>query len=153
MSRHFLSKRDIKSLKEKISDIPVEFSELDRLEIDEGRKPVIYYYRKKPYFFENGLVIPTLYLLNTLKPTGKRITVDSGAVPHVAKGAGIFIRGIIDADPGIENGDMVYVKNEDGVFISVGISNADTATLLSKSDGEGIRNIHYIEDDVMKTST
>lgn len=152
MSRHFLSKRDIKAFREKFADIPIDFDEFNRLEIDESGKITVYYYRKRPYFFDDGRLIPTLYLLNAVKPERNRITVDKGAVPHVAKGAGIFIRGILDADPGIVKDDMLFIRNEDGVYISVGLSNTDTNTLLSKSDGEGIRNLHYLEDEIMKST-
>lgn len=150
MSRHFLSKRDIKGLREDLSDVPVNFDELESLEIEEGGSYTLYYYKRKPFFFRNRRVVPTLILINTIKPTQNRVTVDSGAVPHVAKGAGIFIRGIIEADAGIVDGSLVFVRNADGIYISVGISNTDTEGLLSKSDGEGIHNIHYLEDEIMK---
>lgn len=150
MSRHFLSKRDIKAFKDQISDLPLDFSEFQTLEIDESSKPVIYYYKKKPFFYLAERLLPTLYYVNTNRPEKNRVTVDDGAVPHVLKGAGIFIRGIVAADEGIDKGDMVFVRNLKDVYICVGISNTDTSTLLSRSDGEGIKNIHFLEDDIMK---
>lgn len=151
MSRHFLSKRDIKGIKEKLAQVPVDFSELDKLEIEEAGKLTVYYYKRKPFFYSNEILIPTLYLINTQKPTRNRVTVDDGAVPHVAKGSGIFIRGIVAADEGIQKGDMVFVKNSEGVYLSVGIANVDTEGLLSRKDGEGIMNLHFLEDEIMKS--
>lgn len=150
MSRHFLSKRDIKKIREDLESIPIGFSDIEHLEIEESGKFTVYFYKRKPFFFRTDRLIPTLFLLNTLKPEQNRITVDNGAVPHVAKGSGIFIRGITGADHDISEGDMVFVKNLDNVYISVGISNCDTETLLSKKDGEGIQNIHHLGDELMK---
>ncbi len=153
MSRHFLSKRDIKAMREDLNSIPAEFSELDRLEIEEQGKLTLYYYRRKPFFYRNEGLIPTLFMINTQKPSKNRVTVDRGAVPHVAKGAGVFIRGIIEADQGITEGDMVFVRNEDGVYIAVGFADTDTDGLLSKRDGEGIRTVHFLEDEIMREYT
>ncbi len=152
MSRHFISKRDLKKIRPRVESLHIDFTDITRLEVESRGRMTIYYFEKRPFFFEAERLIPTLFLLNAVNPNGKRVTVDDGAVPHIIKGSDIFIRGITEVDPDIVPGDMVYVRNQKGTFIAVGVASEPSEKLLSNSTGMGIRTLHYLNDRIMRES-
>ena len=146
MSKHVLSKKDLKILTEKMSNIGIDISSLNPVEIEEKKKDKIYYYSGKPIIFNN---IPTIYLLNYLKLKDRTITVDDGAVPHINNGSSLFAPGIIGMDKNIRKDDTVYIKNKEGYLIAVGISTRDGVDIMSDKKGEAAKVIHYMNDRIM----
>jgi PUA domain protein len=146
MSRHFLSKRDMKLLGERLSHEGIILESGKSIEVEELTGYSIYYVDKKPYLIDNGSLFPSLYYVNTHRPNHGNVTVDDGAVPHIINGANVFLKGIVQADDGIKKDQMVFVRDLISRYICVGISLMDTASLLSRGMGEGIRNIHHLGD-------
>ena len=147
MSRHVLSKKDYKSFMQKLQAFNIDGSSMRDIEIDSNKKNEIYYFGGKPIFY-NG--IPTLYLINYLKVRTHTITVDSGAVPHLMNGSNLFAPGIIEMDPEIRKGDMVFIKNTDGLYIAIGESNDDEKNIMSSKKAEAVTILHYLNDKIMK---
>lgn len=153
MPKHFISKKELKRLKERISQVGIDDSIFANVEVEEARDERCYFVNRKPFVYEKGSepVIPTLFLLNEAKPSEKYVGVDDGAVPHVMNGANVFAQGITEMDLGIEKGDMVFVRNKDSVYLAVGIAQKDAVEIMADKKGEAVKLLHYPDDKIFKT--
>ncbi len=106
-----------------------------------------------PMFFRyEGRYFPTVLLLLQAVPDRKYVTVDMGAVKHVLKGADVFAAGIVDADPDINEGDCVYVRDEKyRKPLAVGVALMDGKKMVSEKRGKAIRNIHHYGDKITQS--
>lgn len=150
MARHFVSKKDIKSLRETLRGIGIEFPDM-AVEVDERKGEKCYFVGGKPYVYVGSSVIPTLFLLNDLKPESMFVTVDDGAVPHIINGANVFAQGITEMDPNIEEESVVYIRNTKRQYIGVGKSKKSGKEIMEEKKGEAIILLHYPGDRIMKT--
>lgn len=150
MARHFVSKKDVKFLRETLKDLSIEFQD-SAVEVDERKGEKCYFVGGKPYVYVSSRVIPTLFLLNELKPDGMYVTVDDGAVPHIINGANVFAQGITEMDPAIDKDSVVYIRNKKNQYIGVGISERSGKEIMEDRKGEAITLIHYPGDKIMKT--
>lgn len=92
---------------------------------------------------------PFLSLRGLLKygATRRFVTVDMGAVRFVTNGADVMGPGIMDADPAIAAGDLVWVREErHGKPLAVGVALSDAATLRAKAKGKQVRTLHWVGD-------
>lgn len=153
MPKHFISKKELKGLRERIQAFGLEPDILVNVEIEEIKDERCYFVNKKPFVYEKGkeTLIPTLFLLNELKPEKGFVSVDDGAVPHILNGANVFAQGITGMDMNVATDDMVFIRNKDNVFIGVGISERDASEIMSDKKGEAIRLIHFPNDRIFKT--
>lgn len=153
MPRHFISKKELRNLRERIEPLGLDTDVLTGVEIEEIKDERCYFVDKKPFVYEKGgdTIIPILFLLNEVKPETRFVSVDDGAVPHVMNGANVFAQGITDMDMSIREGDMVFIRNKDRVFVGVGISERDAGDIMNERKGEAIRLIHYPNDRIFKT--
>ncbi|MCK5772243.1 MAG: RNA-binding protein [Thermoplasmata archaeon] len=109
-------------------------------------------------FIMNGKIIAvedpmalylTLHGVNELKPRKGWVIVDMGAIRFLANGADVMAPGIVDADLDIEEGDMVWVKDETyGKTLVVGKAIMDGPTMASGATGKAIRTMHFVGDPV-----
>ncbi len=75
------------------------------------------------------------------------VTVDMGAVRFVTNGADVMGPGIVDADPDIKPGDLVWVREERHKKpLAVGQALSDAATLQAKTKGKQIKSLHFVGD-------
>ncbi len=92
----------------------------DRVEVAEFDKTTeILLVNGKPFFIRRKeLVFPlviALYELSNeedLRKWPRRVVVDEGAVPYILNGADVMAAGITDADENINEGDFVFVVEE-----------------------------------------
>ncbi len=147
MSRHILSRKDYKIFMQKLHTFNIDGTSMADIEIDSNKKNEIYYFGGKPIFY-NG--VPTLYLINYLKVRTHTVTVDSGAVPHIMNGSNLFAPGIVEMDPDIKKGDMVFIKTIDGLYIAIGEANEDGTSIMESKKGEAVKILHYLNDKIMK---
>lgn len=83
-----------------------------------------------------------------LHPEKRVVTVDEGAVEFVTNGADVMRPGIVDADTGINNGDLVVVVEENHAKpIAVGRALTAGDDMLGES-GRVVENVHYVGDDL-----
>lgn len=79
------------------------------------------------------------------------VTVDMGAVPFVTKGADVMGPGIVDADPSIAPGDLVWVKDiKNGRPLMIGEALVSGEQMRTKSPGKAIKSIHFVADKLWK---
>ena len=147
MSKHILSKKDYRAFMEKLSAFNIDGTSMADIEVETNKKNEVYYFSSKPVFY-NGM--PTLYLINYLKIKTHNVTVDNGAVPHLMNGSNLFAPGIVDMDRNIKKGDMVFIKNMEGLYIAIGRANDSGDAIMSSRKGEAVEILHYLNDKVMK---
>ncbi|MFP4545787.1 MAG: PUA domain-containing protein, partial [Methanomassiliicoccales archaeon] len=75
------------------------------------------------------------------------VTVDMGAVPHVYNGADVMTPGIVEADPDIEEGDLVWVRDQKNRQpLAVGQALLSGEEMVRSESGKGIRTLHHVGD-------
>ena len=85
------------------------------------------------------------------KPTRRYVTVDMGAVPFVANGADVMGPGILEVDPDISEGDLVWIRDvRNKAPLAIGVSMRSAADLESKAPGKAIKTIHFVGDKLWK---
>lgn len=152
MARHFVSKKEVKSLRESLQKVGIDLPDVS-VEVDERKGEKCFYVDAKPYVLISGDIIPTLFLLNDLKPEKMYVTVDDGAVPHIINGANVFAQGITDLDMDIMEGSMVFIRNTRKQYIAVGKSTKPAVEIMENKKGEAITLLHYPGDKIMKAFT
>lgn len=101
-------------------------------------------YGGKPFLTVRGLL--------RYRPERRYVTVDMGAVPFVTNGADVMGPGIVEADPGIEEGDMVWIQDVNNrAPLAVGVSLRPAAALLAREKGKAIKMVHFVGDKLWKS--
>jgi PUA-domain protein len=79
------------------------------------------------------------------------VEVDMGAIKYVVNGADVMGPGIVDADPGITPGDMVWIRDEKNKRpLAVGEALASGADMKATRPGKAVKNILYVGDKLWK---
>jgi PUA domain protein len=92
-------------------------------------------------------VAPTCRLLLTKRPTKAHVTVDMGAVKFVNNGADVMAPGIVEADPAIQVGDLVWVRDErNKVPLAVGEALVPGTAMPRGPKGKAIKSLHHVGD-------
>jgi len=96
-------------------------------------------------------VVPTVRGLLAFPAQKRAVTVDMGAVPFVYNGADVMAPGIVDADPAIQVGDLVWVRDEKNRRpLAVGRALMDGPTMAREERGKAIETIHHVGDDLWR---
>ncbi len=96
-----------------------------------------------------GIVFPTLRGLLEHPFPERKIVVDSGAVPFVAKGADVMWPGITSISPDVRAGRPVQVVEEKyGKPLAVGIALLDAAPMQERETGKVVKTIHFVGDEI-----
>lgn len=75
------------------------------------------------------------------------VTVDMGAVKFVCNGADVMGPGIVDADPGIRPGDLVWIRDvKNRQPLAVGRAIVDAAAMGRKEKGKAVETVHHVGD-------
>ena len=91
----------------------------------------------------------TLRGILLLKPERSYVTVDMGAVKFVYNGADVMAPGIVDADPNIQEGDAVWVRDEKNLKpLAVGKALMSGEQMKTGSSGKAMKTLHYISDEI-----
>lgn len=100
------------------------------------------------FFYWEDRLVPTLHLLlkhNFLK----KLEVNMGAVPFMAKGADLMRPGIIGVDAGVSPGDIVAIVDENhNKPIAIGESLFSKEEIMGMEGGKIVMNIHHVGDNV-----
>mgnify|MGYP002738554905 CR=1 FL=1 len=126
-------------------DEPVDMAESTDFQlIFVGNEILGLVYEEKPFLTIRGML--------KYKPVKRYVTVDMGAVPFITNGADAMGPGITDADPGIEVGDMVWIRDiRNEVPLAVGVALRPAAELVGKKPGKAVTTIHYVGDRLWRT--
>ncbi len=141
MSKHYLSKKEIKGLSSSLEEIGISYPDVDKMQVEEGKNGNLYYLGRTFAGIWTDRFIPTPDFLNIVKPEVKKIVVDSGAVPHIMNGANLFSKGILSMSPDIKKGDYIFIQDESGRFLATGISSVDSDPEIRKKGGEAAKTL------------
>ena len=153
--RKRMRSKEVKALAKELEDtigVPV-FSEEDGVDMAESSDYNLIFvksdilglvYDGKPFLTIRGIL--------KYRPEKRAVTVDMGAVPYVTNGADVMGPGITDADPSIQEGDMVWIRDaRNGAHLAVGVALRTGEALASKESGKAIKTIHFVGDKLWKT--
>ncbi len=153
--RKRMRSKEVKTLADEmegIFEVPL-FSEADGVDMAESSDYQLIFvksdilglvYDGKPFLTIRGIL--------KYRPQKRSVTVDMGAVPYVTNGADVMGPGILEADPGISEGDLVWIKDvKNNVPLAVGVALRSGEELSSKQPGKAIKTIHYVGDKLWKT--
>lgn len=137
MARHMLSKKDMKIFSKNMETFGLwaGFLENAQIEVEEKKGRKCYSVGNIIIAVENKILLPSVDLLNAVKPARSVITVDKGAVPHILNGSNLFIKGVTAMDQNIEKDSIVYIKGPDNRFIAVARSEGSYETLRNMKEG------------------
>ncbi|HLE97853.1 MAG TPA: RNA-binding protein [Candidatus Thermoplasmatota archaeon] len=92
---------------------------------------------------------PTVKGLLAARPERRHVTVDMGAVKFVVNGADVMAPGIVEADPGIRPGDLVWVRDERNKQpLAVGEALLAGASMPRGPKGKAVKSLHYLGDEL-----
>jgi PUA domain protein len=152
--RKRLREKDIKALAEEVSariGVPLDW---EKRTVDSAEGPdmeAIFVDGEVQAVIIDGKAMMTVRgLLKTPSSKG-HVTVDMGAVPFVTKGADIMAPGIVEADPNIQVGDLVWVRDvKNKKPLAIGEALITGPQMAAKQPGKAIRSIHYVGDRLWK---
>ena len=152
--RKRMRSKEIKAMSEELTavmGVPV-FGENDPVDMAEGPDFDLIFvgndilglvYEGKPFLTVRGL--------QKYKAEHRFVTVDMGAVRFVTNGADVMGPGITEADDGISEGDLVWIRDEKNrVPLAVGVALRDTDGIRSKEQGKAIQMLHFVGDKLWK---
>lgn len=145
--RYHLKRKDARELDARLAEkfgIPgLLGDEVEVIELEDNREVLLA--KGEPIAFSSkGEVLPHLAAVERFGL--KRVVVDAGAVPHVAGGADVMAPGVVSADEGISQGDVVVVVDErHGKPLAIG-SALTSGGAMKAPKGKIVKNLHYVGD-------
>lgn len=149
--RLHLKRKEIRELDARLAEkfgIPgLLGDEVEVIELEDGREILLA--KGEPTALRaGGEVLP--HLLAVGRFNLKRVVVDIGAVPYVAGGADIMAPGVVSADEGILQGDVVVVVDErHGKPLAIG-SALTSGEAMRAPKGKVVKNLHHVGDPLWR---
>ena len=152
-SRHHLRSDEVSAIQDELADrlgIEIggdafELVELADEDFDVGLidgEPMIWYPDDGPFLTVRGA--------NAYEPTRHLVTVDTGAISFVSDGADIMRPGITEADPDIQEGDLVVIVEEShGKALAIGEAMTDGTDMVGEQ-GKVVRSLHHVGDELFE---
>ncbi|MEM2891656.1 MAG: RNA-binding protein [Thermoplasmata archaeon] len=150
--RHRLRQKEVAAMAERIS------SELgtsvfgDIIDIDLAEGPgldAVYVGGKILALVVDGVPFLTVRGLLAYGASKRYVTVDMGAVRFVYNGADVMGPGIVDCDPDIQVGDLVWVRDVNNKRpLAVGKALMSGREMLAKPKGKAVKSIHHVGDRI-----
>ena len=92
---------------------------------------------------------PTLRGIVAWKPERCWAAVDHGAIPFLMNGADCMGAGIHMADPALEQGDLVWVRDQEhGKPLALGLALGSGEDMVEMTSGKAIKTLHWVGDDL-----
>ena len=153
MKRYRLRKKELKDLIEfmneyfeiNIENYRIDLIEYDKFKLLKGEEIFAFYVDNKPYLTVRGTL--------KYRPEKKHVTIDMGAVKFITNGADVMAPGIVEVDPGIKEGDIVWMRDETNRKpLAIGRALVDAEKMVEEEKdrrkGKVIKNIHYVGDKI-----
>jgi PUA domain protein len=146
--RYYLQKKKLKKLIDHLGDYSTLIQPKSKVEILETDLYDIILIDGKPLVMTiDETYFPTLKGALELEITTKYVVVDMGAVKFVAKGADVMSPGITEADPDVQEGDLVIIVDETHKKpLATGRAIISGPEMVENNEGKAIKTIHYIGD-------
>jgi PUA domain protein len=151
--RFYLRKSSLKQLKREVAG---EFGSgtcellgraIEIVELENGREVLLA--GGKPLLFRTPEgFFPTLHSIDQIGL--RRVTINMGAVPHVAGGADVMAPGVTRADEIIAlNEKVVVVDERHGKPLAIGIALVKGADMKAPK-GRVVKNVHHVGDEIWR---
>lgn len=150
-SRHHLRDDEAKEVRDALRDAvgvaPDDDASIEEAEVEDG--PDLYLVDGEPLVVRiDGECFVTVQGALALEPEGRLVTVDAGAVEFVTNGADIMRPGIVEADDGTEEGDLVVVVEENhGKPLAVGRALTGGDDMVGE-EGRVVETVYHVGDDL-----
>ncbi len=137
MPRHMLSKKDMKNFSKKMEEYGLwaGFLENAQIEVEEKKGRKCFSVGGIIIAVEDSSLLPSVELLNAVKPDKNVMVVDKGAVPHILNGSNLFVKGITHLDSNIKKDSIVYIRGPDNRFVAVGRAEESYEVLKEMKQG------------------
>ena len=118
---------------------------LEKITLDEYSLILV---NDKPLLFEiEGQLFPTVRGALEMKLQKRFVIVDKGAVRFVSNGADIMTPGVVEADPEINEGDLVIIVEETHRKpLAIGKALMEGPQMVEADSGKAIKSIIYVGD-------
>lgn len=150
--RHRLRQKEVAAMAERIS------SELgtsvfgDIIDIDLAEGPgfdAVYVGGKILALVVDGAPFLTVRGLLVYGASKRYVTVDMGAVRFVYNGADVMGPGVVECDPDIRVGDLVWVRDVNNRRpLAVGKALMSGKEMLARPKGKAVKSIHHVGDKI-----
>jgi PUA domain protein len=150
-SRHHLRDDEADEIRDALRDTvgvaPAEDASIEEAEVDDG--PDLFLVDGEPLVVRiDGEYFVTVQGALALEPDQRLVTVDAGAVEFVTNGADVMRPGVVEADEGIEEGDLVVIVEENhGKPLAVGRALTEGGDMLGE-EGRVIESIYHVGDEL-----
>jgi PUA domain protein len=150
--RHRLRRKEIKAISESLNAILSDpcFSTEDTIDSAELEKFHVLLVDGEIL----GMIVeevPFLTVKGLLKfrPQKRFVTIDMGAVQFIYNGADVMSPGIVDADPEISSGDVVWIRDERNLQpLAVGRAMISGPDMKSGQSGKAVKSLHHVGDEI-----
>ncbi len=149
-NRHRLKKKKLlkyhEEIKSKLGDVPFKTNEPVDIATTPSGKVLLVDNTPLACFF-HGRIFPTIDGLLKMKGDKAYVTVDMGAVRFLYNGADVMAPGVVDADEEIEEGQLVWVRDQNhGKPLTVGEALTDGKTMIGSNEGKVVKSLHHVGD-------
>jgi PUA domain protein len=148
--RHRLRQKEISALSERIDSVlgTTSFSEKDVVDMAEGPDyDVVFVNGKILAFTPSGEAFLTVRGLLKYGASKRFVTVDMGAVKFVYNGADVMSPGVVECDPQISEGDLVWIRDQKNRQpLAIGRAALAGDRIAMKEKGKAVDSIHHVGD-------
>ena len=150
-SRHHLRADAVDDLETAVAErlgVDIAGEAYEKVELDGSGFDLVLVDDEPAVLYVDGDPFLTVTGANEYPPERGTVTVDAGAISFVSDGADVMRPGIVEADPGIEAGDLVVVVEEThGKALAVGRARTDGDDMVGKA-GKVVDSVHHVGDDL-----
>ncbi len=148
MSRHFVSKKEGAAIIKLVAELGIGVGSGANIEIESRKDAEYYLLDGRPFAYKGESFFPSLNALNSYKPEKNWVEVDDGAVPHLTNGANLFAGGITSFDERIRSGDLIFIRNNKGIYFCIMRATRNADEIGKERRGEVAKNVHCPRDKV-----
>ena len=150
-SRHHLRSDEIRDLEEGLADalgVDLDGDTYEFVELEDSAFDLVLVDGEPAVCRVDGESTLTVRGANRYPPERRVVTVDAGAISFVSDGADVMRPGIVDADEGIQAGDLVVVVEEThGKALAIGRALVPGREMPG-DQGRVVESIHHVGDDL-----
>ena len=97
---------------------------------------------------------PTLRGVLAWQPGSGWAAVDHGAIPFLMNGADCMAAGVQLADPSLEAGDLVWIRDEEhGKPLATGVALVSGEEMMEMTNGKAVSTLHWVGDELWGLET
>lgn len=135
------------ALRASLGVAPADDASIEEAEVDDG--PDLYLVDGEPLVVRiDGEYFVTVQGALQLQPDDSLVTVDAGAVEFVTNGADVMRPGVVEADAGIDEGDLVVIVEENhGKPLAVGRALTDGDDMTG-DEGRVVESVYHVGDEL-----